>query len=58
MNGIFLLIGFLLIIVLFQIFRSNEILTVASQKISKSFEDTTNSINAILGVIYLFTFFI
>ena len=58
MNGIFLLVGFLLIVVLFQIFRSNEILSAATKKISKSFEDTTNSINAILGVIFLFTFFI
>ena len=36
MNFIFLLIGLLLVIVLFQIFRSSEILGIATKKISKS----------------------
>ena len=53
MNFIFLLIGLLLVIVLFQIFRSSEILGVATKKISKSFEDSNNRYNAILGVIFL-----
>ena len=53
MNFIFLLIGLLLVIVLFQIFRSSEILGVATKKVSKSFEDSNNRYNAILGVIFL-----
>ena len=52
MNFIFLLIGLLLVIVLFQVFRSSEILGIATKKISKSFEDSTNKYNAILGVIF------
>ena len=53
MNFIFLLIGLLLVIVLFQIFRSSEILGAATKKVSKSFEDSNNRYNAILGVIFL-----
>ena len=53
MNFLFLLIGLLLVIVLFQIFRSSEILGAATKKVSKSFEDSSNKFNAILGVIFL-----
>ena len=53
MNFIFLLIGLLLVIVLFQIFRSSEILGIATKKTSKLFEDSNNKYNAVLGVIFL-----
>ena len=50
MNFLFLLIGLLLVIVLFQIFRSSEILGVATKKVSKSFEYNSGSNKRFLNI--------
>ena len=53
MSFILGLIGFLSLVAVFLFFRSSEILSVAKKRISSSFEDGSNHINALSGVIFL-----
>ena len=55
-----LIIGIILLLSLaavFLIFRSTEILSVAKKKIETSFEDSNNTYNAIIGVVFMFISF-
>ena len=53
MNLVFGIIFILSLVAIFLFFRSSEILTVAKKRISNSFEDENNNINALSGVIFL-----
>ena len=57
MNLIIGIILFLSLAVVFLLFRSTEILSVAKKKIATSFEDSNNSFNAISGVVFMFLSF-
>ena len=57
MNLIIGIIILLSLAVVFLIFRSTEILSVAKKKIETSFEDSNNTYNAIIGVVFMFISF-
>ena len=58
MNIVIGLILILSITAVYLFFRSTEILSVAKKRISNSFEDGNNNINALFGVIFLIISFI
>ena len=58
MNILLGIILFLSLVAIFLFFRSSEILSVAKKKVSASFEDDTNSTNAIFGVVFLIISFV
>ena len=58
MNLILVLIGVLSLVAVFLFFRSSEILSVAKKRISSSFEDGNNNLNALFGVIFLIISFV
>ena len=53
MNFVIAIILFLSLVVVFLVFRSTEILSVAKKKIATSFEDSYNSLNALSLVIFM-----
>ena len=57
MNFVIAIIFFLSLAVIFLVFRSTEILSVAKKKIATSFEDSYNSLNALSLVIFMFLSF-
>ena len=58
MNFILSIIAILSLVAVFLFFRSTEILSVAKKRITESFEDENNSLNALTGVIFLIVFFV
>ena len=59
MNLIIFISVVLFLVIIFQLFRSSELLVIASKKKKgKSFNDNLNSLNAIGGVIFLFSLII
>ena len=58
MNLVIGIIILLSLVTVFLFFRSSEILSVAKKRISESFEDDTNNVNALFGVVFLITSFI